>query len=100
MPQVFKPISGHLVGFKCDRCNVGYYKRVEGVAAESKYPRQWLHQCTHCGIESYFTTAYPMFRATTRTHRIRDFILLDEVPVPHGPRANALGLSSEFRVLM
>jgi len=98
MPQVFRPISGHLVGFKCDRCDKGYYERA-GTPPELKYPRQWLHKCNHCGIESHFSTAYPMFRATTQRHRVRDFILLDDVPVPHSLRAVKNDPSNTFRMI-
>ena len=99
MSQVLIPLSGHRVEFKCDRCDKGYFKRVEHTKPVLEYPLHWPHKCSHCGLDGLFPTAYPVFRATTQGNIEKDFILRDEVPVPHGPRTNINVQSNTFKMV-
>ncbi len=85
MAQVEIPMAGQRLEFRCEQCGQGYFKRVENTPVKFKYPMLWLHQCTHCGIEGSFKTAYPRFKTLDSRQRDCFFIREEEIPQATGP---------------
>ena len=60
MPREQMPIRPIQVDYRCDLCNVGFY-RPNGINLTSM-PPQFPHKCTKCGDEKTFTEKYPAVR--------------------------------------
>ena len=78
MPRIHKPIQAQLIEYVCD-CGKGVYrlKYKTPYATDSRYT--WLHQCSYCGRELEFTTAYPLLEVGKVK---RTFMLEDARPAP------------------
>jgi len=59
------PIRPIRVDYKCDKCNVGYMRpngKMIHAIYTSQYRVEFVHICTHCGVDQKFTEKYPTVR--------------------------------------
>jgi hypothetical protein len=78
MPRVNKPIQAQLIEYACD-CGKGVYRLKYKTPYTSDCRFTWLHQCSYCGRELEFTTAYPLLEVGKLK---RTFMLEDARPAP------------------
>ena len=51
-----KKIEAEIIGAICSECEQGYLMH-HGTPLKTN-PKQWLHKCTNCDHEAYFTKPY------------------------------------------
>ncbi len=80
MPRFKKPIHAQLIEYACD-CGKGVYRLKYKLPYTSDCRYTWLHQCSHCGRELEFTTAYPLLEVEPGKVK-RTFMLEEAKPSP------------------
>lgn len=60
MPREQKPIRPIKVDYRCDKCDIGYYRPTGMMLTMS--PPLFKHECNKCGDLATFTEKYPTVR--------------------------------------
>jgi len=80
MAQRSKQIQADIIEYECDECLKGLYR----VHLENKNSttRQWLHRCTQCGHEVYFTVIYPIIQYREKAFMLADHLRISGMEPP------------------
>ena len=62
MPRETKKIEAEIIEFRCEKCNRGVYRHDKETLPLNSHPKQWLHRCSSCQNEVYFTAIYPLLK--------------------------------------